>query len=888
MPKFPFTNYHELNLDWILKKVNALFDASEENARTIRTYDTRLNSAEQTATSAATAATSAQQLADAAAANADNALSVAGTADAKADSALTASTDASSAVSGALTAAQEAQQTAGAAVATANDAAATAASLESLANTANQNATAAVETAGTANQNATAAQTAAQTADQKAVAAQQTANSAQAAASTNAGNISTLQTNVTDLNRQISDLNESIDNNNPDSRVYISAVQIGEVQNNRYFYQSTSTTPNRILPAGKTGFNCFKIAVADMPDYIAFDVRGITGIAGFFPCLFGNGSDGADYVLRADNVSVLREKTYVINLSENIVLFSKEYIYANVPSATHLFINYNAEYLGVRPAIYYNKKSVNERLTAVETDGYVTPNRTSFLLQTKNYYNPSTVINGYYMDQTGTIRQDARYSYIGVEVPSGKTAFVTASINGAPRALNNSVRFMCAKNASGAVVGSSSSSSTAYQYTNTTNGTVTVYFTLWYAHPTYTASDYMIQIVDSVDDVVVSDYIQFGYTFSNEIIISGATDEEVTALSKIVGLPESFFTEEIETTAKTIMEKTVKPCLTYNIITDTHLRPSSEASVRQTYDSIANIAALNRVSYADAVVHLGDTVSQSMYTQDGASNEEIFTTMREYVKRFSATNAKAFPINGNHDGIQANIYQQFEWYSLAGRLNTDYVTKEGGDNYFYVDYPDIKTRCVFITTPDNIEDASSAVFGYTPRLLSWLVSKALDTPNDYGVIMFAHIAPFFTWYIPNGMSNRSDFYGICNAFNNHTSYTGTVQSADFSGKIGTKIVAYICGHAHGDAVLEAGETVSGVDENGNAVQTTNSLPCPVIVIGCGLFSEYPMNNFGAVAPSRTDKTVTQDLWDTMVYRPDLHKIYMIRFGAGNDREIDVN
>ena len=210
MPKFPFTNYHELNLDWILKKVEALFTASEENARTIRTYDNRLTYAELTATNAGNTATAAQQLADAAAANADNALSVAGTADAKADSALTAATDASSAASGALTVAQEAQQTAGAAVATANDAASTASGLESLANTANQNATAAVETAGTANQNATAAQTAAQTADQKAVAAQQTANSAQSAAATNAGNISTLQTDITNLNRQISNLESDL------------------------------------------------------------------------------------------------------------------------------------------------------------------------------------------------------------------------------------------------------------------------------------------------------------------------------------------------------------------------------------------------------------------------------------------------------------------------------------------------------------------------------------------------------------------------------------------------------------------------------------------------------------------------------------------------------
>ena len=161
MPKFPFTNYHELNLDWILKKVEALFTASEENARTIRTYDTRLTRAEQTATSAATAATSAQQLADAAAATAGDALSVAGTADAKADSALTAATTAAGAASGALTIAQEARQIAGNAQSAAADAGA-------LANDASN----------------------------AAAAAQQTAD-------TNAGNIATLQTTVETISGNI-------------------------------------------------------------------------------------------------------------------------------------------------------------------------------------------------------------------------------------------------------------------------------------------------------------------------------------------------------------------------------------------------------------------------------------------------------------------------------------------------------------------------------------------------------------------------------------------------------------------------------------------------------------------------------------------------------------
>jgi len=402
----------------------------------------------------------------------------------------------------------------------------------------------------------------------------------------------------------------------------------------------------------------------------------------------------------------------------------------------------------------------------------------------------------------------------------------------------------------------------------------------------------MIQIVDSEDDISTN-YEPFGYVFTEDIIINIPETETIeearSNLEKIELVSKDYFQNEIDTTAHSIRLLTTKPCLTYNIITDTHLRPSSDGSVRQTFDSLANIKALNRVSYADAIVHLGDTVSQAMYSPDGYTDEQIYDVIREYVKTFSDIGKKAYIVNGNHDGKHANIYQQYEWYSMAGRLNTDYTIKDGGTNYFYVDYPEIKTRCVFFATPDDIDNNVTAVYGYTSRFLNWFVTVALDTPDDYGVLMFTHIAPFFTWYVPGGeMINLTDFYGICNAYHNHISYTGTVQNADFSGKSGTKMIAYICGHAHGDAVLTAGQTVTGVDENGNSVTTTNGLPCPVINIGCGLFSTTAMSNYGAIAPSRTDKTVTQDLWDTMVYRPGLNKIYMVRFGAGSDREITVN
>lgn len=44
--KFPFTNYHELNLTWVLEQLKKLFEESNENVETIESYENRLSAVE--------------------------------------------------------------------------------------------------------------------------------------------------------------------------------------------------------------------------------------------------------------------------------------------------------------------------------------------------------------------------------------------------------------------------------------------------------------------------------------------------------------------------------------------------------------------------------------------------------------------------------------------------------------------------------------------------------------------------------------------------------------------------------------------------------------------------------------------------------------------------
>lgn len=117
--KFPFTNYHELNLTWVLDQLKALFEQSEENVTTIETYENRLTAVEteipgisETASEASRAAAAAGSLAETAKTTADTAQNnaiqaqgLAGTARQEAQAAQTAANEATQA-------AQQAQATA--------------------------------------------------------------------------------------------------------------------------------------------------------------------------------------------------------------------------------------------------------------------------------------------------------------------------------------------------------------------------------------------------------------------------------------------------------------------------------------------------------------------------------------------------------------------------------------------------------------------------------------------------------------------------------------------------------------------------------------------------------------------------------------------------------
>ena len=179
--KFPFTNYHELNLTWVLDQLKKLFEESAENVTVIENYNGRLTAVEtelplvsetaqgasQTAANAASLAQTAKSTADTAQENAIQAQGLAGQARQEAQAAQRAADAATQAAQQAQAVAQnfdgritEAQNNAAealeasrsfenrvqAAITTANNAAQTATNAQGIATRADQNAALALDT----------------------------------------------------------------------------------------------------------------------------------------------------------------------------------------------------------------------------------------------------------------------------------------------------------------------------------------------------------------------------------------------------------------------------------------------------------------------------------------------------------------------------------------------------------------------------------------------------------------------------------------------------------------------------------------------------------------------------------------------------------------------
>lgn len=301
------------------------------------------------------------------------------------------------------------------------------------------------------------------------------------------------------------------------------------------------------------------------------------------------------------------------------------------------------------------------------------------------------------------------------------------------------------------------------------------------------------------------------------------------------------FLPEIKRTTEKIRSLKTEGSLVLAVITDTHY------TVNGTWqDTAKNLHAVHQQAKFDSIIHLGDMT-------DGMVPRELTV---EYIGRMLADLKRLhIPVHivlGNHDANyfagNPDVFSIEEQVELYQKHSQDYKS-DPALPYYYTDYKEQGVRCIFLNAYDNNEKVR---YGFDRQQLQWLESVLEKTPKHYVVLIFSHDAPlarldFWSDEIRNGDA-------LMEILENHQ-------------RVYNNILAFIHGHAHSDYVY------------------TERL-FPIVSIGCGKCEDMQEKKTeGFVTEKREIGTLTQELWDILIVKPNKRQIEFVRFGAGKDKTI---
>lgn len=253
-----------------------------------------------------------------------------------------------------------------------------------------------------------------------------------------------------------------------------------------------------------------------------------------------------------------------------------------------------------------------------------------------------------------------------------------------------------------------------------------------------------------------------------------------------------------------------------------------------------------------------------------------------------------FTVKGNHDdnSIQSegidNIRHTMlpdEQYDIMFKHLEDKVVFDESNNhglYYYYDIPERMVRTIFLNSidipyivdplsPNAWKYSGQSTYAYSDVQLNWLAHTALKLPtNEWSVIFYTHVNPFLEGMIgaDNLAHNSSALLGIMNAFKNGTSYSSSSPMEDFSYNVQVdfsskgNIIAFFYGHTHTEQVL----CKDGI----KYISTWNNCP--------------RKSNSNLNAPTRTIGTLSEFCINVVTLDLKQYKIYMTKFGAGEDLE----
>ena len=259
-----------------------------------------------------------------------------------------------------------------------------------------------------------------------------------------------------------------------------------------------------------------------------------------------------------------------------------------------------------------------------------------------------------------------------------------------------------------------------------------------------------------------------------------------------------------------------------------------------------------------------------------------------------------FPVKGNHDdnslvaervdNIRHTMLPDEQYDIMYRHLENEVITDKANSKglYFYYDSPALKIRYIILNSIDipyvkdlvNINAwkySGQSTYAYSNTQLEWLAHIALSLPdNDWKILVFTHVNPFLQGVIgADELAMNSDvLLSILEAFQSATQWSSVPKAGDFAQNIQVdyskcaknRILAFFYGHTHSEQIFFR----NGI----TYISTWNDWP------------HKPKSN--PHAPERIIGTETEICLNVVTIDPVMRKLYLTKFGAGQDVEIVLN
>ncbi len=321
------------------------------------------------------------------------------------------------------------------------------------------------------------------------------------------------------------------------------------------------------------------------------------------------------------------------------------------------------------------------------------------------------------------------------------------------------------------------------------------------------------------------------------------------------------FNGEREAIVQKVLKQKKDGALCFAMISDTRLSDWERVSVE-------NISAVDKAVGFECVVHLGNFIRGN---NPKNISMELLEEEFELYKNCVRTK-KLFPLRGKTDGyrderflgqLAENIMTDELWYQKTQFLELyENVKRERNKSYYYVDFEDKNVRLIFLSSYFTQVDEENGLFEQYERIDTrqgaWLKNEALNLKSGQTAVIFSHSLPKSRF-----ATGRDPF------IYNGASTEPIIMILQQAKRKGINIAAWFCGHYNCDSNINVGGINYAVMPKLEPSEVTESRYADVTVY-----------------KNRENNSTSMDLWDVVVLDTCERKIYLNRFGCGEDRVME--